>query len=161
MAMPAAVEQTEAGARLFPERQVLGHRHVREQGIVLEHHADAALVRGHLVDRPARQADLAMGRGLEPRQHHQAGGLARPRRAQHGQELSLADRKVQVLDHKSLAVIAFLHMFKGDEGIAAGRVQQKALSLFLVLVVQRICTLSLRPVVAQHHLRHFIGGLGR
>jgi hypothetical protein len=34
--------------------EVLGHRHVREQGVVLEHHADAALVRRDVVDfRPS------------------------------------------------------------------------------------------------------------
>jgi hypothetical protein len=41
----------------------------------------------------AVQADRRHGRGLETRQHHQAGGLARARGAEHRQELALADVK--------------------------------------------------------------------
>jgi hypothetical protein len=81
-------------AHLKRKRKVLSHRHVREQGVVLEHHADAALVRRHVVDRIAAQIDLAVGGRLKTGQHHQAGGLARSRTAQHGQELALGDVKV-------------------------------------------------------------------
>ena len=70
---------------------------MREQRIVLKDHADAALVGRHQVDVGAIQLDLPMGRGFEPRQHHQRRRLARARRPQHGQELSLADGQVQVL----------------------------------------------------------------
>jgi hypothetical protein len=82
---------------------------VREQRVVLEHHPDAALVRRDVVDRLAVQRDLAVGGGLEPGQHHQAGRLARPRGAQHRQELALADVKVQVLDDERFAVVALLN----------------------------------------------------
>ena len=58
--------------------EVFGDRHMREQGVVLEHHADAAFVRRDVVDRHTVQADIAVGRGLKPGQHHQAGRLARP-----------------------------------------------------------------------------------
>jgi hypothetical protein len=96
---------------------------VREQRVVLEHHPDAALVRRDVVDRLAVERDLAMGRGLETGQHHQAGRLARPRGSEHGQKLSLADLKVQVLHDQRLAVIAFLDAVEGDErvGLAGGQ----------------------------------------
>ena len=60
------------------KRQVFGHGHMREQGVVLKHHADAALVRRDVVDRCAIEPDLAVRGGLETRKHHQAGGFARP-----------------------------------------------------------------------------------
>ena len=97
--------------------QVLANRHVREQGIVLEHHADPALVRRHVVDRLAVQDDPAMGRGLEAREQHQAGGLARARRPEQGQELATGDVEVQVLDDQALAVVGLLHVLETDVGL--------------------------------------------
>jgi hypothetical protein len=96
------------------EGEILGHRHVRKQRVVLEHHPDLALVRRDVVDRPAVEQNLAMGGGFEPRQHHQAGRLARARRAQHGQKLALTDVEVQVLDDQRLAVIALLDPVEND-----------------------------------------------
>jgi hypothetical protein len=101
------------------EGQVLGHAHVREQRVVLEHHADAALVRRHVVDVAPPEADLAMGGLLEPCEHHQAGGLAGPGRPQHGQELALRDGQVEVLHDQRLAVIALLHPVELNEGRVA------------------------------------------
>ena len=143
------------------EGQVLAHGHVRKQRIVLEHHADAALVRGHLVDRPPGQPDFPMSRGFEPRKHHQAGRLARTRWPEHRQELSLADGQVQIFDDKSLSIIAFLHVLKGNEGIAVAVVKQKALSLLSIFVVQRINRLRGGLASVQHCLRHFLRGEGR
>ncbi|MNO25436.1 hypothetical protein D3C76_152720 [compost metagenome] len=57
------------------EGQVLGHGHVREQRVVLEHHADVALVRRHVVDRAPGQQNFAGGRCFETGEHHQASGL--------------------------------------------------------------------------------------
>ena len=108
-------------AHLEREGEVLAHRHVREQGVALEHHADAALVWRDVVDVLAVQTDLAVGRGLEAGEHHQAGRLARPGRPEHRQELALADVQIEVLHHKGLAVIAFLDMVEDDETVAPGR----------------------------------------
>jgi hypothetical protein len=49
-----------------------------------------------------------VGGGLETGQHHQAGGLARARRAEHGQKLALGDVEVEVLHDQRFAVIALL-----------------------------------------------------
>ena len=99
-------------SNLQREGQVFGHRHMREQRIVLEHHADAALVRRDVVDRPAAELDLAMRRGLETGQHHQAGRLARTGRPEHGDELAGLDIEVQVFDDERLAVVTLLHIAK-------------------------------------------------
>ena len=109
-------------ADLQREGEVLADGHVREERVVLEHHADAALVGRHRVDRPAGEGDLAVGRGLEAREHHQAGGLARPGGAEHRQELALADMEVEVFDHEGLAVIALLHVLESYEGGVAARI---------------------------------------
>ena len=63
-------------AHLQRESQVLGHGHVGKQRVVLEHHANAALVRRRVVDGLALHIDFAMGCGLKTRQHHQGGGFA-------------------------------------------------------------------------------------
>ena len=106
-------------AHLEREGEVLADGHVRKERVVLEHHADAALVRRDVVDRPAVEADLAVGRGLEAGEHHQAGGLARARGAEHGQELALADAEVQVHHDERLAVVALLHVLESHEGRVA------------------------------------------
>ena len=103
-------------AHLERKGEILGHRHVRKEGVVLEHHPDAALVRRHEVDRAAVEADLAVRRRLEACEHHQAGGLARARRPEHGQELALRNREVQVLHHEADAVVAFLNPVELNEG---------------------------------------------
>ena len=44
------------------------------------------------------------------------GGMLLIGRPEHGEELALADREVQVFDHEGLAVIALLHVLEGHEG---------------------------------------------
>lgn len=82
--------------------------------------SDPALVRRDLVDRAAVQADLTVGGGLEPGQHHQTGGLARSGRPEHGQELALGDGQVQVLHDQRYAVITLLDVLESDESVVAG-----------------------------------------
>ncbi|MCY1179947.1 hypothetical protein D9M73_203700 [compost metagenome] len=64
------------------ERNVLGHRQVREQGVVLEHHADPALLRGQgetrLGDDFAGQLDFTFVDRFEAGDGAQGGGLAAP-----------------------------------------------------------------------------------
>ena len=75
-----------------PEGDVLEHRHVRPHGIVLEHHAHAALLRRHHPLRRRQQAaahlDGAGVRCQEARQRAQHGGLAAARRPQQRDELA-------------------------------------------------------------------------
>ena len=99
------------------ERQVLGDGHVGEQRVVLEHHANVALVRRHVIDRAPGQLDFAGGRRFKAGKHHQTGGLARTGRPEQGQELALADLQVEVFDDQVLAVVALLHATKADQHI--------------------------------------------
>ena len=89
---PAARASAFATPRCFSGKaDVVGHRHVREQRVVLEHHADVAAVRRQRDDRLAVDGDVAGGRHLEAGDHHQGRGLARAARAEQGQELARAD----------------------------------------------------------------------
>ena len=90
---------------------------MREQGVVLEDHPDAALVRRDVVDRLAIQQDFTVRCGLKPRKHHQAGGFAGPRRAEHRQKLAFADREVKIFDDERFAIITFLYAIKDHETV--------------------------------------------
>jgi hypothetical protein len=63
-------------AHLQPEGDVLGHRHVREQRVALEHDAHAALVGGNAGQVSAIQQHAAAGGFLEAGDDVQRGGLA-------------------------------------------------------------------------------------
>jgi hypothetical protein len=84
--------------QLEPEGHVLSHRHVRVQGVGLEHHGDVAVLGGELVDHPAADADLALGDVLQPGDHVQAGRLSAARRADQDHELAVVDVQVGVVD---------------------------------------------------------------
>ena len=81
-----------------------------------------------------------MGGGFKARQHHQAGGLARTGRPEHGQKLALGQRQVQVLDDQRQAMIAFLHRFKRDEGFVGYGIGHQGRPLNLRQIVLRLLT---------------------
>jgi hypothetical protein len=69
------------------EGDVLEHRHVREDGVVLEHHRDVARAGRQAVHPPFADPDPAVGLGLQAGDDAQEGGLAAARRAQQDGEL--------------------------------------------------------------------------
>ena len=82
--------------RLQPERHVVGHRHVREQRVGLQHHADAAPAGGRSVtSRPARRTAARRG-PHEPRERVQRGRLARPAWPEQRHRLACGDPQVEV-----------------------------------------------------------------
>jgi hypothetical protein len=58
------------------EAHVAAHRQVREQGVVLEHHAEPALLRRQVVDALVIEPDAARGEREQPRKAVERGGLA-------------------------------------------------------------------------------------
>src|SRR3712207_8340967 len=58
--LPHLGRQSAAGHAADPQwiLNVLGNRHVRKESVVLEDHAEVALVRRRAVEQPAIQADL-------------------------------------------------------------------------------------------------------
>ena len=73
---------------------VLGHVHVREQGVVLEDRVDVAPVRRHAGDRLAGEQDLALGRLLEAGDHPEGRRLAAAGRPEDRVELAVRDPQV-------------------------------------------------------------------
>ena len=104
------------------EADVLGHRHVREQRVVLEHHADLALVRRQARQRLALEQDLAGGRRLEAGEHHQRRRLARARGPEQRQELAALDVEMEIVDDARDAVVGLADADEADDGVRhAGR----------------------------------------
>jgi hypothetical protein len=85
-------------AHLEREADVLAHRHVRVERVVLEHHRDVPVLRREVVDRPPADAQRARGDVLQPGDHPKRRGLAAPRRADEHHELPVAHLEVQVPD---------------------------------------------------------------
>src|SRR5690606_27886943 len=93
------------------------HRHVREEGIVLEHHANIALVRGHTSDGGPVDADVAAADMFEASQHHEHSCLAGARRAQQRDELAAPHVQVEITYDQCLAVVRFLDVSEAKENV--------------------------------------------
>ena len=82
--------------------QAVGHvvtdRHVREQGVILEHRVHVAIERGHGRHVLAVHQDPAFARQLEAGDHPQRRGLARARRPEHREELAVVHVEIDARD---------------------------------------------------------------
>src|SRR5688572_32533406 len=82
-----------------PERDIRRHREVRKEGVVLEHHADAALFRRHHDAGSGHdatgKADLAGLNALEARYAAQHSGLAAAARPEKAADRTAGERKVE------------------------------------------------------------------
>ena len=87
------------------ERDVLEHVQVGEDGVVLEHHAEAAPLRRHVRDIQPIDQDHAFVQVGEAGDHHQRGGLARAGRAEQREELAGGDRRAHRVHDAFLAVL--------------------------------------------------------
>ena len=85
-------------AQLETVRDVRGHRHVRPQCVVLEHHADVARVRREPVDPALAEPDLTAVGPVEAGDESQQCRLAAPRRAEQCEELTVADVQRGLID---------------------------------------------------------------
>ena len=74
-----------------PEGDIVEDAHMRKQGIVLEHHADLALVHRGMADVAAVEADLARIGLDEAGDGAQQRGLAAPAGAQQAEELAIGE----------------------------------------------------------------------
>jgi len=89
------------------------HVHVREQRIVLEHHADVALVRRGAHDLVVTETNAAMVGPHEACEHHQQCRLARARRSEQGEELAATDCEIDFIERTHCA-IGLGHLAHGD-----------------------------------------------
>src|SRR6185437_11227623 len=81
------------------ERQVLLHRHLRVEGIGLEHHADAAILGLLPGDILAADEDLAAVDIEQPCDRVEQGRLAAARWPEQDEELAIFRRDVELLQH--------------------------------------------------------------
>src|SRR5690606_34166443 len=88
-----------AGDLAFPQREghVLGDGEVGEERVVLEHHAEVALVRRRPGDVAPVHADAAGGRLGETDDHVEGGGLARATGSEQRDELPWLDGEADVV----------------------------------------------------------------
>ena len=105
------------GPRHPPDHRAVGHvvahAQVRKERVVLEDRVHAPPVRRHVLRRLAEQPHVAGGRGLEARDQPQAGGLARARGPEHGEERALAYLEVHRVDGAHVAEVT-RHALEGD-----------------------------------------------
>src|SRR5664279_4897225 len=93
-------------SHLQAERDVLLDGEVREQRIVLEHHAEPPLLGGHGVHPCAVDEDLAVGERQQACDAVQCGGLSAARGSEQGDELARPDCQVEVLQRTTTAEAA-------------------------------------------------------
>ena len=89
-----------------PECDVLEHRQVREQRVILEQQTKIALVRrriGQVASGHGQRAGQAVGLH-EPGDEAQQRGLAAAALAEHGQKFTGTDRQRQIFQHRACAV---------------------------------------------------------
>jgi hypothetical protein len=107
------------------EGHVVEHAQVREHRVVLEHHADRALVRAQVADRLAFEQDLAGVLRVEARDGAQQRGLAAAAGAEQGEERAALDVEAEVLQGNvraiGLADVADLYVRHGRRGARGGR----------------------------------------
>ena len=101
-------------AHLEPEAEVLAHRHVRVQGVVLEHHRDVAIARGGVSDVVFAEQDDAVGHLLEPGDHAQERRLAAARRPDQHHELAARDRQAHVVHGMDITLEHLGHAVQDD-----------------------------------------------
>ena len=77
-----------------PEGDILEHREVRKERVVLEHERHVARVDGRFCDIDAAQADPSPVRRINPGDHAQDRGLAAAGGPEEGEELAAPDREV-------------------------------------------------------------------
>ena len=106
--------------RAQPEGDVLEHRHVRIERVVLEHHRHVAPSRVELVDGLIADQDLAAVDLLEAGHHPQSGRLAAAGGADEDHELAGGDLQREVVDGSDI-VVELRHAVEGDgRGRACG-----------------------------------------
>ena len=85
------------------EGDVLEHRHVAEQRVMLEHEADMALAGAARERILAVEGDLAGIRPVEAGDDPQQRGLAGARRPEQRQQLAVADLQIDIVERGELA----------------------------------------------------------
>src|SRR6267154_270189 len=90
---------------------------MREQRIILEHHADIALIRRNARQRLALEQDFTGGGCFEPCEQHQRRRLTRSRRSQQCQELTSLDIEIELIDYAGSAIVGLAYADETNDRI--------------------------------------------
>src|SRR4029453_11060455 len=95
---------------------VLEHGEVRVEGVVLEHHREVAVARGHVVHAPPADQHVAGGDVLEAGDHPEQRRLPAPRRPDEDHQLAVGDVEAHVVHHRLAAAVALDDVPERDLG---------------------------------------------
>jgi hypothetical protein len=98
---------------------VVQHRHVREQRVLLEDRVDVALVRRDADGGAPVDLDLALGRLLEAGDQAQRGGPAAARRPEQGEELAVEHVEMDAVDRDDVLAEALRDPRQPHDRLAA------------------------------------------
>ena len=101
-------------AEFQPERHVVVHRHVRIEGVVLEHHRDIPILGRHIVDEFVPDVHLALGDLLEPGDHPQNRRLSTTGRTDQNEELRVLDDEVHLANGSGAIGIDLAQILQND-----------------------------------------------
>ena len=87
-----------SASQLESKPEILAHRHMRVERVVLEDHGDVAFARLEIGDVTIADEDRALGHILETGDHPQQSRFAAPRRADEDDEFPLLDIEFDRLD---------------------------------------------------------------
>ena len=99
-------------AQLEGKADVLGHGHVRVQGVVLEDHGHVAVLRGQVVDGLAAHPQCPGGDVLQACHHPESRRLARAGRSDEHHQLSLSNVQVQLGHRRQPVGVDLAHLFQ-------------------------------------------------
>ena len=91
---------------------VLIHRHVGIEGVVLEDHGDVPVLGGHIVHQSVADVQFAAADIFQPGDHPQGGGFAAARRAYQNNEFLVLNLQVQIGDDGHIAGVGFVDMLE-------------------------------------------------
>src|SRR3989442_7310713 len=146
LARAAAVPETEG--------DVVAHRHVRKDGVVLEHETDVAAMRGHVVDTPAGDQHLAAVLARESRNRAQQRGLATTRWSQQREELARRDVEVDIVERLH-GRVALADMPQFDPGHGISRLSEPAAPLWAPPAADVVRVCAQRASINARHLSRY------
>src|SRR5262249_903960 len=103
-------------ALLEAEREVLLHRHMRVERVVLEHHRDVSVFGRQIVHHPAADGDVPESDLRQASDAPQGGGLATYRGADEHHELRVVDVQGEVINRFDTAGVDLGDLVKNDLG---------------------------------------------
>jgi hypothetical protein len=98
------------------EAQIVRHRQMRVERVVLEDHRDVAILRRDAVDDAFADPDMALGDRLEPGHHAERRGLTAAGRPDQHHELAVRDLEAEIGNGEGAVVVDLRDLIERDAG---------------------------------------------